>query len=183
MPQPVNLVIRDAIPGDIPLCMALDHAYETDHVWQMTLRQDDGYLAQFRLERLPRTLEIARTPDEARLRDALAPERCFIAAVDRASQDVLGYLVMRRDPAFPIGQISDFAVDRAARRRRIGTRLLGIAAQWAKERHLSRIHVMTEITNAPAVAFLTALGYTFCGFNDRVLPNRDIAIYFSQTVR
>lgn len=183
MPQPVNLIIRDAVPGDLPACLALDHHYETDHVWQMHLHQDDGYAIQFRSERLPRTLELNRAPAQAHLEAALAPERCFLAAANRNDGEVLGYLSMQRDPQAPIGHIVDFAVERAVRRCGIGSRLLHVASSWAKERQIVRMQLCIETTNHPAIAFATARGFAFCGFNDRYLPNRDIALYFSQAVR
>ncbi|MDZ4769578.1 MAG: GNAT family N-acetyltransferase [Chloroflexota bacterium] len=183
MPQALNLIIRDALPDDIAGCVALDHAYETDHVWQMHMRQDDGYLTHFRSERLPRTLEATHQPDPARLRDGLAPDRLFVAACDRDSGELLAYLLMSRDIMRHTGHIVDFAVDRPVRRCGIGRRLMDVAAAWAREQQISRIQITVETTNQPAIAFVSALGYSLCGYNDRYFPNRDIALFFTQVIR
>lgn len=183
MPNPVNLVIRDAVLDDVAQCLDIDHRYETDHVWQMTVQQDDGWQIVFRSERLPRTLEETYQPDEQRLRDSIKPEHCFLVATERASRNVLGYLVMRRDTILHLGQIVDFAIDRDVRRSGIGKRLISIASSWAKEHQITRIQVAVQTTNLPAINFLQSIGFTFCGFNDHYFRNRDIAVFFSQAVR
>jgi ribosomal protein S18 acetylase RimI-like enzyme len=183
MPQAVNLIIRDALADDVPLCLALDHIYETDHVWQMHIRHDEGVSASFRPERLPRTLEVRRQPEADRLTRALSPEACFLIAQEKGAEGVLGYLVMQRDPMQHIGQIVDFAVDRPARRCGIGGRLMLVAGAWGREHGMTRLQAAVETTNQPAIAFLTAIGFTFCGFNDRYFTNRDIAVFFSQPIR
>lgn len=84
-----GFLIRDALPVDIPGCMGIDHTYETDLVWQMNIFQDTGPIQSwqitFRTERLPRTLEATYAADERRLQLALAPESCFLVAVERSA--------------------------------------------------------------------------------------------------
>lgn len=177
------MVIRDAVPDDIPACLEVDHGYETDHVWQMNLRQDDGWQIAFHHQRLPRTLEGVSKPDERQMRLAVAPEHCFLVATERSSGQMLGYLVMTHDVMFKAGQVLNIAVDSDVRRSGIGSRLLSVATGWAKEHQLTRIQAGVQTTNFPAIAFLQVVGFAFCGFNDQYFPNRDIAVFFSQTVR
>jgi ribosomal protein S18 acetylase RimI-like enzyme len=74
-------------------------------------------------------------------------------------------------------------VSRPYRRRQIALRLTKAAATWAREHDLSRLMIETQTKNFPGIRFCEAAGFTFCGFNDRYFPNRDIAVFFCQSVR
>ncbi len=179
----LSLLIRDATLADLSACAALDHTYETQQVWQMHIQQDDGWQVRFRTERLPRTLESTVVSNRERLRDALPADQCCLVAVRRDTDAVLAYLVMRRDPTYALGHVHDLVVTRPHRRQQIGGRLLKVALQWAKEHDLTRVLLETQTRNFPAIAFCQAAGFTFCGFNDQYYPNRDIAVFFSLTLR
>jgi GNAT superfamily N-acetyltransferase len=179
-----SFLIRDGLDSDIDACLSLDNHYQTDYVWQMHVRQEnDGWQIMFNTERLPRTLEVEYAADEKRLRFALAAEQCFLVAVDRDEADVLGYLTMRNDPVYQIALIQDVVVSRAYRRHHIGSRLLNVARRWAGEHDLKRLTIETQTKNYPGILFCQNAGFAFCGFNDRYLPNQDIAVFFSQSVR
>lgn len=184
MSSTVNFVIRDGLEGDIPACIALDHAYETDRVWQMQVNNEDGWRIDFKTERLPRSLDTTYPADEARLRDVLAPEYCFLIATTREDEpEVIGYLGMTCDRLYRVGLVRDLVIDRNYRRKGIAGRMIKVAAQWAKEHDLTSLMIETQTKNYPAIRFCEAAGFVFCGFNDRYLPNRDIAVFFSQSVR
>jgi len=179
-----NYLIRDGLAADILPCLALQHTYETDHVWQMRFqRTDDGYQVNFQTERLPRAVDILYEADENRLKLAAAPEQCFLVAADKSQSQILGYLAMRNDKAHGIGCIHDLVVDRPLRRFKIGTHLLKIARQWAQEHQLTQLLIETQTKNYPAIQFCQSAGLTFCGFNDQYFSNRDIAVFFGQSIR
>jgi GNAT superfamily N-acetyltransferase len=149
----------------------------------MHIRQGDGWLIQFKPERLPRALEIAYPPDDARLRAALPTEHGFFVATRKDAGEIMGYLTMLHDRVHQAGFVSDVVVSRAYRRHGIGARLLKVAARWAKEHGLTRLILETQTKNYPAIQFCQASGFTFCGFNDRWFPNQDIAVFYSQSLR
>lgn len=183
MTVPFSLLIRDAVTDDVAACTALDHSYETQHVWQMHIDQEDGWHVRFRTERLPRTLETAVLSNPTRLRAALPADQCFLVAARRDTESVVAYLSMRNDPTYAIGHVHDLVVTREQRHQTIGTRLLKVAMQWAKEHDLTRLILETQTKNYPAINFCQAAGFSFCGFNDQYYPNRDIAVFFSLTLR
>lgn len=79
-----TLIIRDALETDLPACLALDHSYETEYVWQMQVIQPPGqWGAIFKTERLPRAIEVAQTGSEHRLRLTLPPDQCLLVAEAR----------------------------------------------------------------------------------------------------
>ncbi|GIL13451.1 MAG: GNAT family N-acetyltransferase [Chloroflexi bacterium] len=184
MDSPLGFVIRDGLESDIRACLELDHHYETDYVWQMTVSDEPGeWRAAFKTQRLPRTLEAEYPSDEQRLRLALAPDQCFLVVAGKTEPDILAYLTMRRDPVYRLALIQDLVVSRPYRRRRIATRLLNVARRWAQEQGLIQLTIENHTRNYPGIAFCKQAGFVFCGFNDRYFPNQDIAIFFSQSLR
>lgn len=184
-PTTLNFLIRDGLDVDIAGCIALDHSYETDYVWQMHIHGEDGQQWEilFKRERLPRTMSISRTADEKRLRAALTPEQCLLIATKRDEPVVLGYLAMYNDHAHQFGLIHDLVVSQPYRRYGIATRLVSAARQWAKEHGLPRLMIETQTKNYPGIAFCQQTGFSFCGFNDRYFLNQDIAVFFSLSLR
>ena len=127
-----NFVIRDALAADIEACLALDHCYETDYVWQMTLSPEiEIRQIIFRKERLPRTNEIEYPSDELRLQLALPPEICSLVVAGKDEPTMLGYLTLRVQVVHQIALIQDIVVSQQFRRRGIGSRLLAVARRWA----------------------------------------------------
>jgi GNAT superfamily N-acetyltransferase len=193
-----SFLIRDALETDIAACLALDHRYETDQVWQMNIRQEVGQWAiTFKTDRLPRTMEVTYPCEERRLRLSLPEGQCFLVAETRFEPDeghdeendepsrthLLGYLTMRNQPSRRIAWIEDMVVGREYRRQRIGSRLLRVARQWALENGALRLMIETQTKNFPAISFCTATGCTFCGYNDQYFENQDIAVFFAQSLR
>lgn len=179
-----NFVIRDALAADVDACLALNHSYETDYVWQMSLLPEtENWQVIFRKERLPRTNKIEFPSDELRLRLALPPEICYLVAVGKDEATMLGYLTMRLQVVHQIALIQDIVVSQQFQRCGIGTRLLAVARRWAREHEAQQLLVETQTKNYPAIEFLQAQGLRFCGFNDQYFRNHDIAVFFGQSLR
>jgi GNAT superfamily N-acetyltransferase len=184
MSTTLSFVIRDGLEQDIEACLQLDHAYETDAVWQMNIQQNAGqWQVIFKTEHLPRTIEATYPADSRRLHLSLPSDHCFLVAVSRDDGEVFGYLTMRNEPVRQMALIHDLVVSRPFRRNRIGNRLLNVARQWARERQLALLTTELQTKNYPGIVFCQNAGFTFCGFNDRYLPDQDIAVFFCQSVR
>lgn len=178
-----GLLIRDALAKDVDACMALDHQYETEHVWQMAIQQTGGgWQIAFKTQRLPRKMEVEYPADARRLHLCLSETQCFLVAVDRETDEVFGYLTMRMEPVRRTAWVQDIVVDRAYRHQGIGSRLIKIARQWALEHDALRLMVETRTKNYPAIQFCTHSGLMFCGYNDHYLEDQDIAVFFGQTL-
>ncbi len=174
--------VRPARPKDLQACAALDHSYTTDHVWQMETREEGGVLTvHFRVARLPREMRVDY-PRQGE--DLLAGwRRCddFLVATDEGR--ICGYVALTARPEHGIAHVSDLVVDRAERRRGVGTALLWAAAQWGHERDLARLVVEMQTKNYPAIRFCQSRGLTFCGYTDHYWPCRDIALFFGESLR
>lgn len=184
MSTTLSFLIRDGISSDIPACLALDHSYETEYVWQMRFQEDvDQRQVIFTTERLPRILETSWPAAENRLQLALPAEHCFLVVESRDQHEILGYLTMHNDPVFRSARLQDLVVSRPFRQNRIATRMLTVARQWARHRELVYLTAEIQTQNYPAILFCQHVGLTFCGFNDHYFPNRDIAIFFTEALR
>lgn len=184
MSTTLSFLIRDALESDLQGCLDLDHKFETEHVWQMTTFEEPGqWQITFKRERLPRMVELNYPVDEHRLRAALPDDQCFLVAISRQNDEVIGYLTMHNHPAHRIAQIHDLVVARAYRGNKIGTRLLNVARSWAREHDLWQLTIELQTKNIPGIYFCQQSGFTYCGYNDRYFLNRDIAVFFNQSLR
>lgn len=184
MSDSFSFIIRDGQKSDLDACLELDAGYETDYVWRMSFEPNSGTRSvSFITERLPRDMQVAYAISEWRLRLALPATQCFLVAAGRDDPRTLGFLTMRQDFSHRIALVQDIVVSRPYRRRRIGSRLLRVARQWAQERDLNQFMVETQTKNYPGIQFCLRAGLTFCGFNDQYFDNQDIAVFFGQPLR
>ncbi|GAB1420870.1 hypothetical protein MASR2M15_09960 [Anaerolineales bacterium] len=180
-----SIIIRDAIVSDISRCLELDHSYETDYVWQMSLRSQGtgGWECTFKTERLPRRVTNQYDINRQRLRQALNQPHGFLIAETRDGEELLAYLTIFTDPVHEIARIHDLLVSRPYRRHKIASRLLTVSQHWAREKNLDKIILEIQTKNYPAIEFSQAHGFQFCGFHDQYLPDNDIAVFFAKTLR
>jgi ribosomal protein S18 acetylase RimI-like enzyme len=179
-----GFLIRDGLESDITACLMLDHHYETDYVWQMHITEDrNNRQITFSTQRLPRTLQTEFPLSEHRLHLALDRQQCFLVAAARDNPEILGYLTLQRDLSHRLAYIQDLVISRSYRRKRIATKLVAIAYQWAKEQALARLIIETQTQNYPSILFCQQTGFIFSGYNDHYFSNQDIALFFSQSVR
>jgi GNAT superfamily N-acetyltransferase len=182
---PSRAVIRDGVEADVPRCVALDHSFDSEYVYQIQVSADEenGWAIVLRKERLPRAVEMSVPADPSRLKLAVPESECFLVAQHRETGDVLGYLAMQHDRRHRLGLIHDLTVDRPERRQQVGSRLLGAARVWAKEHQITRMNVEIQSKNLHGIQFFEGLGFNFCGYNDRLFPNQDVALFFSTSLR
>ncbi len=180
MSEQPKLVIRDAVLKDIEQCLQLDSSFHTEHVWQMTIREESEEThITLRQQRLPRPLDADHNVDVQRLKNTIDPKQCFIVLKESTSNNLLGYLSMRVDLAYRIAYLHDLVIDTPYRRQRLGSRLINVAQLWANEQELNRIIFEVATINYPAIEFAKSQGFMYSGFNDQYLPNQEIALFYN----
>jgi ribosomal protein S18 acetylase RimI-like enzyme len=172
-----NMNIRPATLDDLEACLALDHSYLTERVWQMDVQgQGEQMVVSFRTMRLPRAVHVSYP----RQREALLADwhhrDCFLIADE---PEIAGYLTMAARDWQQTGWVADLVVAPEYRRRGVATQLLQAGKAWALQAGLRRMIVETQTRNYPAISLLQRLGFTFCGYNDRYYTNQDIAVFFA----
>lgn len=174
--------VRPARPRDLKACLALDHSYTTDCVWQMETREEGGVLTvNFRMARLPREIRV----DYPRQGESLLAgwRRCDDLLVAADGGRVYGYVALTAQAEHGIVLAGDLVVDRVERRRGVGTALLWAAVQWGREHDLARLVIEVQTKNYPAIRFCQSRGLTFCGYSDHYWPSQDIALFFGASLR
>jgi GNAT superfamily N-acetyltransferase len=167
--------------AELSLCLALDHSYATDYVWQVDMREESGdTLVRFRVVRLPRIMAVDYPRDRASLASSWEKRDCFLVAA--ADDIVLGYVNMGLDATRTKAWVQDLVVGKPFRRRRIGSALLEQAARWAKLRHADHLTLEMQTKNHPGITFAQTQGFVFCGFNDHYYTNQDIAVFFGKSL-
>jgi ribosomal protein S18 acetylase RimI-like enzyme len=173
--------IRLANLADLNACIALDDSFETEYVWQMEERNESGGIAiHFRQTRLPRPMRASGNIE----RDHLISHFQNGNPVFVAEEDgVCGWLLLMPWQTGQIVYLNDLVVAPTQRRRGIATKLMRAGIEWARQQPFRVILLDTATKNYPAICFYQKLGFTFSGFNDRLYPNRDIALYFALNLR
>ena len=174
--------IRPAELADLNACILLDGSYQTDRVWQMEQREQDGeIIVSFREVALPRMMTVAYPTVDAALVSHWERGDCVLVA--ELDNEVLGFWDMSVHPDQNLGWVHHLVVARAYRRRGIGSALLRHGARWAWANGLERIMIVVQSKNYPGIRFCQKFGFEFCGFNDRYFGNQDIALWFGHDLR
>jgi GNAT superfamily N-acetyltransferase len=176
--------IRPADLADIEAILALDHAYETDHVWQMSGQTTAiEFNSAFRLVKLPRMIQVSYPHEGQSLRRVL--HRCDYLWVMQsgAPRDILGYIGMSIVPWQNTGWIPAFAVAAGERRKGIGTQLLRAAIAQAKTAGLHSVTLDAQTKNFPATKLAQARGFRYSGHADNYYSSHDIALFFAYRIR
>lgn len=174
--------IRPARPNDLEACIALEHSYTTERVWQMETREENGVLTTtFRATNLPREMRVEYPRQGEGLLTGWRQRDGFLAAEEDGR--ICGYAALTEELEHGIARVGDLVVDRPRRRRGIGTALLQAAAQWGREQGLGRLVVEVQTKNYAAIRLCRSQGLTFCGYNDHYWLNRDIALFFGESLR
>ncbi|MCE2473337.1 MAG: GNAT family N-acetyltransferase, partial [Anaerolineae bacterium] len=174
--DPSQMIFRDAVAGDIAICLTLDSDFQSEHVWQMTVQDGaDEIQVNCRRQRLPRRLESRHVTDPIDLEIALRRDYCFIVIQDQNSNQLLGFITLRVDEKSPVAYLQDIVIDRLYRRRSLGSRLIHVARVWASEFNLRQIIFEIPTTNYPCIQFAQAHRFTICGINDPHFANPEIA--------
>jgi ribosomal protein S18 acetylase RimI-like enzyme len=174
-------IIRAATEEDLPRCLALDAAFETDYVWQMDSRaQSEQTTITFRTVRLPRPMKVAYPRDKKQLNGGW--QSCDAMLVADDNRAVQGYVALARRAAQGTAWVQDLIVDKGSRRAGLGSALLAGALRWAHTEKLAWLLVEVQTKNYPAIQFCQKHGLTFCGYNDHFFANQDIAVFFGKAV-
>ena len=190
------MLLRAATLEDLDACIALDADSQTDHVWQMDERRENGgILIRFQTVRLPRVMRVAYPRWRDDLVSCWENGSLVLVASDNPAGDEVGDLAADAQDDEPprvyaycqldasawqkTGWISHLIVDRHQRRQGIGTAMLKAGVLWGRKNRLQRLMVALQTKNYPGIRFCEKHGCVFSGFNDHYYPNRDIALFFS----
>jgi ribosomal protein S18 acetylase RimI-like enzyme len=173
--------IRPTVATDLTAIMAIDHACQSDYVWQMDANQEETQTAiVFREIRLPRSVSVPYPRSVEALSETWSRRAGMLTGlVDGA---VIGYVRMN-DVIIPhTAWLTDIVVSPRYRRQGVATTLILAAQTWAGDRHNGRMLLEMTSKNVPAIRLAQKLGFEFCGYNDAYYETQDIAIFFGRSI-
>ena len=174
--------IRPAVRSDLPYLVEVEHAYQSQYVWQMDRLIEDGQVViNFRQARLPRPVRVETGTHPLLNEENWSRYQAVLVAI--VDQVPVGYLGLSDQFAPKTIWVTDCAVREAHRRQGIGTALVLAAQEWGLEHGFRRVILEMESKNFPAIQMARRLGYEFSGYNDHYYNNQDIALFFSRSLR
>ena len=176
-----DLNIRLAVATDIPRLMAIEHATQSDYVWQLDLRRENGHInATFREVRLPRPVTVRYPRDPHALAEDWSRRAAFFVALD--GDELLGYICILEHTHATTAWITDLVISPSKRRCGVGSVLLSTAQDWAVARGIRDIFLEMSSKNHPAIRFAQKFGFEFCGYNDHYYLTQDVALFFGRSL-
>ncbi len=174
--------IRPAVVTDLSALMAMDHSCQSDYVWQMDVKHEDGQVgAIFREIRLPRSVSVAYPRPVSALSESWSRRSGMLVAV--IGGQAAGY-IRTNDAILPrTAWLMDMVVAPRFRRQGIASALVLAAQSWAVQRKDRRALLEMASKNNPAIRLAQKLGYEFCGYNDQYYETQDIALFFGRSIR
>jgi ribosomal protein S18 acetylase RimI-like enzyme len=181
--------IRLAELSDLEAICALDHSYQTDHVWQLSGRNSGEEMsATLRLAKLPRAMAV-RSPHDVDTLRRTVHRADFLWVIEGESlgvgvqHGIAGYLAMTLLPWQNTGWITSLAVRPDARRTGIATQLLAAAKDQARAEGMHSITIDVPTKNFPASRMCVRRGMYFCGYAENYYASHDIALFFATKIR
>jgi len=175
-----EIEIRPAVATDIKTLISLDHASESDYVWQVDIHRSSGEVdVLLREVRLPRTVSVHYPRQTQTLVDDWNKSLTLVAL---HSNQLVGYLRMTDQMVPGTVWITDLVVAKVVRRKGIATALIIAAHQWALQRGSRRAVMEMPSKNNAAIKLAQKLGYEFCGYNDQYYVTRDVALFFGRLI-
>ena len=155
----MNVSVRKAVPGDAPALVELATAVAAEH--EGWLLADSRWRSTGDERRYIRVLQ--RHPDAA----------LFVAELENG--DLVGRLSLMRDSHPSSKHVADLGLMVAVghRRRGIGTKLMAVAEDWAREAAVTKLELHVFPHNHPAIALYEGLGYTREGLRLRHYERTD----------
>ncbi len=174
--------IRPSIATDLPFLAKVDHTCNTEYVWQMDIRREEGQvLVSFREIRLPRPVRveyprsISGMADEWRRRDGML--------VAQIGEETVGYMRLTDRFVPNTARVTDLVIVPRFRRQGVATGLVLAAQAWALDRHNMQVLLETTSKNHPMICLARKLGFEFCGYNDHYYMTKDVALFFYKALK
>ncbi len=177
-----EIELHPTVATDLSRLMGFEHSINSDSVWQLELRRENGQVAStFREVRLPRTIAVAYPHNPFSLADDWVRKSMMYTAF--IGSDPVGYICLLERGMASVVWVTDLVVNVVSRRKGVGSALLAAGQEWAASRSHRRLILEMQAKNLPAIRLAQKFGYEFCGYNDQYYINQDVAIFFSKNLK
>jgi len=161
--------------------MGIDHSGNSDYVWQLDLRKENGQvIAGFREVRLPRPISVTYPRNPSSLADEWTKRSATFVAL--LGDRLVGYISVLEHSHATTVWVTDLVVSMGSRRQGVGSSLLNAAQDWASSRNARDIFLEMSSKNYPAIRLAHKFGFEFCGYNDHYYVTKDVALFFGRSL-
>jgi GNAT superfamily N-acetyltransferase len=173
--------IRPVVSNDFSDLKKFSHRIETIHTWQMEDNIGQGAIqVGFKRIRLPRSFSLEYPRPVEQVLDHWKERDLFLVA--RMESNRCAYLSIDLIEN-QSGRIVDLVVDEPYRRHGVATALIIAAQGWLKSHGISCMNLEVSLKNEAAIGLAEKLGFVFSGFMDGFFHSREIAFFFSLSLR
>lgn len=172
------LAFRPASVDDFEGCLAIDHSFETDRVWQLSVSDGEAAKqAKFQMVKLPEKKVVAYPYTGEKLVQRWCASEWFMVAEENGR--LQAYITAATEKLTPTAWIFDMVVAPSFRRQGYGSHMLALAAEWARQQNAQQLMTAIATKNHPAMNFVKQHGFNFCGYNEAAYQSREISLFFS----
>ncbi len=180
------LTFRPASEDDFEGCLAIDHSFETDRVWQMSVSEGTAAKQiQFQMVKLPQKKLVVYPYAAGRLVQRWCASEWFLVGEANAnveagrSSRLQAYITAATEKITATAWIFDMVVAPDYRRQGYGSHMLALAGEWARQQNAQQLITAVATQNHPAMNFVQRHGFNFCGYNEAAYQSREISLFFS----
>lgn len=177
-----EIELRIANMSDCPLITKIDLDFDSDFVWKSQIIDDlDSYSIIFQTIKLPKTIHVPfQASNETALENMVKRKEVLIA---RYENQAVGFVRLEQDETNNRILMKTGGVKPEYRRKGIGSAILTSVQEIALNNGVSRLVCTVQAKNDPAIRFIMAKGFQFCGYQEFFFPNLEIALFFSKNIR
>jgi ribosomal protein S18 acetylase RimI-like enzyme len=168
----LGITVRPATEDDFEALASMDLTYPTNRYLRIERSgAAPEHTIEMRWHERPTSDTVYNEYPAEGLRQAQSKLDLFLVA--ESDGFAVGLLMIIVPSWTNAAEITDFAVDRAARRRGAGRALLEAATAWAREHRHIALWVEPRADNGDAIEFYLKNGFRISGFNDHLYSNSD----------
>ena len=177
-----EIEIGAATLDEFPQIAKMDLSFESDYVWKTQMLEGLGSIeASFQRIRLPKTIRVSFQAYSTANLEALIRQRQILSV--RYEDQVIGYLRLEQDETVNRLVMKTGGVMPEYRNKGVGTVLLERVSEIARNNNIRNLVCMVQAKNDPAIHFLMARGFVFCGYQEFFFRNMEIGLFFSKNIR
>ena len=160
----------------------MDLSFESDYVWKTQMLEGlDSFESSFQRIRLPKTIRVSFQAYSTANLETLIQRREILAV--RYEEKVIGYARLEQDETVNRLVVKSGGIMPEYRNKGVGSALLDRICEIAHYNRIRSLVCMVQAKNDPAIHFLMARGFVFCGYQEFFFRNMEIGLFFSKNIR
>ena len=177
-----EIEIGAAIIDEYPQIAQIDLSFDSDYVWKTQMLEGlDSFESSFQRIRLPKTIHVSFQAYTTANLESLIMQREILSV--RYEEHVIGYIRLEQDEAVNRLILKTGGIMPEYRNKGVGAVLLDRIMEIARHNNIRSLVAMVQAKNDPAIRFLLAHGFVFCGYQEFFFRNMEIGLFFSKNVR